>query len=106
MARHVQETPCVSWIADKVTVNGRTLDITGLITLVPEAPASDLIQSVVIGAPVVREHDGTSLADEWKTAKTVGITDVQKLADICNDGHYHRLSVTTQLPQEADRLSP
>ena len=115
VARHVQETPCVSWIADKVTVNGRTLDITGLITLVPEAPASDLIQSVVIGAPVVREHDGTSLADEWiETAKRVGITEVRKLAAICTDGQYHHLKVppkfltklTASHPDYAARSSP
>ena len=97
LADHVKAAPCVSWIADKVTVNGRTLDITGLLTLVPEAPADALIQSVVIGAPVVKEHDGTSLADEWlQTAARVGITDVRKLAAICTDGQYHHLSVPTK----------
>ena len=37
VANHVRQCPCVSWVADKVTVNGRTLDITAIIAIFPEA---------------------------------------------------------------------
>ena len=97
VARHVEEAPCVSLIADKVTVNGRTIDITGIITIVPDAPSTDIFQSFVIGAPVVKNHDGTSLARQWlKTAANANIKETRKLAAICTDGQYHHNSVPSK----------
>lgn len=86
---HVDRQPCVSLIADKVTVNHRTVDITGIISVVPDAPPGQMVQTYVIGAPVVAKHDGDSMAKEWlATVRKVGITTPGKLAAICTDGQY------------------
>ncbi|XP_043231410.1 uncharacterized protein LOC122386354 isoform X2 [Amphibalanus amphitrite] len=94
VARYVERMPCVGIVADKVTVQHRTVDITGILTLVPEAHCDELIQSFVIGAPVVAHHDGESLAEEWvNTVKRVNIQDTAKIAAVCTDGQYHGADV-------------
>ena len=94
VARHVDRMPCVSLVADKVTVQHRTIDVRGIITIVPKAPCDQLIQSLVIGAPVVAHHDGDSLAQEWvETLTALKVNDTDKLAAICTDGQYHGADV-------------
>ena len=94
LARHISKTACVAVMADKVTVKHRTIDITAVMVVVPEAPSGHLIQSFVVGAPVVKKHDGISLANGWiKTLASVGIKSPKQIAAICTDGQYHGLSV-------------
>lgn len=49
----VEKTPCVAFVADKVTVNRRCYDILALQIIATEAPSNQMIQSIVIGAPLV-----------------------------------------------------
>ena len=106
VAHHVKEAPCVSMIADKVTVNHRTLDVTGIMTIIPEAPAVSF-QSFVVAAPVVTEHDGSSLAREWlDTMSKVGVTDAKKLSAICTDGQYHHNSVPPKFLKKLTSTHP
>ena len=94
VADHITNSPCVALVADKVTVMHRTIDITAIITVVPEAPAHQLVQSYILAAPVVKDHDGASLAEGWKaTANAAGIKTVEKLSAICTDGQYHHNAV-------------
>lgn len=105
--RHVEQAPCVSWVADKVTLNGRTIDITAVITIFPEADDNEMIQSVVVGAPIVTQHDGSSLAREWvQTAERIGITDTKKVAAICTDGQYHHQQVPAKFLSELAAVHP
>ena len=48
---HVLSQPCVALMADKITVNRRTLDVTAICTVVPSAPEEHMIQSLVVGGP-------------------------------------------------------
>ncbi|KAF0291309.1 hypothetical protein FJT64_010549 [Amphibalanus amphitrite] len=83
-------SPCVSLVVDKVTVMHRTMDITGIVTIIPTAPPQQLFQSFVVGAPIVKNHDGAGLAEEWLgTVKSFGVTTADKLAAISTDGQYH-----------------
>ena len=73
------------------------MDITGFITIVPEAPADALFQSFVVGAPVVNQHDGASLANEWQTTiAKVGVKDARKLSAICTDGQYFQIGAPSK----------
>ena len=86
---HVTTQPCVALMADKVTVNHRTIDITALTSIVPAAPAGELVQTYVVGAPIVINHDGKSMAEQWRdTVASVGIETTDQLAAICTDGQY------------------
>ncbi|KAF0311054.1 hypothetical protein FJT64_018091 [Amphibalanus amphitrite] len=83
---------------DKVTINRRTVDVVAILTVVPEAPASSMLQSYVVAAPVVKLHDGASLAKEIQEAlATIGVTKTEQLAAIAADGQYHRLGVPEKL---------
>ena len=55
---HTDSQSCVALLAVKVTVNGKTMDITAVATVVPEAPVGKMLQNLVIGAPVVQNCDG------------------------------------------------
>ena len=89
LSQHVAAQPCVALMADKVTVNHRTIDITALMSVVPHAPAGQLIQTYVIGAPVVIRHDGKSMAEQWlDTVKAVGVNSTEQLSAVCTDGQY------------------
>ena len=95
---HVAKQPCLSVLVDKVTVNRRTVDVTAILVVVPEAPADHLLQSFVVAAPIVKHHDGDALAKEiQETLSTIGVTSTEKLAAIAADGQYHRLSVPEKL---------
>ena len=97
VANHIAYSPCVALVADKVTVMHRTIDITAMITLVPHAPPESLIQAFILGAPVVADSDGSSLAEEWlATARASGINSAEKLSAICTDGQYHHGSVPSR----------
>ncbi|XP_043189268.1 uncharacterized protein LOC122375015 isoform X2 [Amphibalanus amphitrite] len=101
LTRHISRTACVAVMADKVTVKHRTIDITAVMAVVPEAPSGHLIQSFVVGAPVVKKHDGTSLANGWiKTLAAVGIKSPKQIAAICTDGQYHGLSVPSKFLEQ------
>ena len=94
VTKHVERAPCVALVADKVTIHRRTVDVTGIITLIPEAPHDSMIQPFVVGSPVVQKHDGDGLAEEWlKTVASVGVKDTRKLSAICTDGQYHGADV-------------
>ena len=95
---HVASQPCVSVLADKVTINRRTVDVVAILTVVPGAPSSSIIQSYVVAAPVVKLHDGAGLAKEIQEAlATIGITETDQLAAVAADGQYHRLGVPEKL---------
>ena len=98
---YVATQPCVALMADKVTINHRTIDITALMSVVPYAPAGQMIQTYVIGAPVVVRHDGKSLAEQWlDTVRAVGVTRTEQLAAVCTDGAY----LITHVPENFLRL--
>ena len=98
---HVLSQPCVALTADKVTVNRRTLDITAICTVVPSAPAGHMLQSLVVGAPVVKGHDGDSQARELQeTIADVGISHTDQLSAICADGQLHHNKVPEKLLQK------
>ena len=61
---HVEKVPCVALVADKVTVDKRTIDITGIITLLSDAPHDCMVQSYVVGAPIVRKQN--KMARDWQ----------------------------------------
>ena len=89
LREHIASQPCVALMADKVTVNHRTIDITAVMSVVPAAPAGQLIQTYVIGAPVVIRHDGKSMAEQWRdTVASVGIKSTEQLSAVCTDGQY------------------
>ena len=48
LTEHVQKQPCVALSADKATVNKRTVGITAITTVVPEAPVGSMIQRFVV----------------------------------------------------------
>ncbi|XP_043241444.1 uncharacterized protein LOC122391500 [Amphibalanus amphitrite] len=98
LQRFIEQQPCVSMCADKVTVAKRTIDITAVIAVVSGAPAGHMIQSFVVAAPVVKDHSGDGLADELcQSLVKVGVTHPDKLAAICMDGQYHHNRVPEKL---------
>ena len=102
LKEHISEQPCVSVLADKVTVARRTVDVTAVLTMVPEAEPEKLFQSFVVGAPVVQEHDGGALANDIKTSlEAVGVTKTEQIAAIGADGQYHHNSVPEKTSADA-----
>ena len=98
LAEHIKNQPCVALSADKATVNKRTLDITAITTVVPEAPVGSMIQSFVVGAPVVKERDGDGHAQQLRgTIASLGITRTEQLSAIAADGQVHHNGVPTKL---------
>ncbi|MEM9152386.1 MAG: hypothetical protein AAGB19_18280 [Cyanobacteria bacterium P01_F01_bin.3] len=94
----IASQPCVGLAANKVTIAQRTVDITAVVALVPEAPKDSMVQSFVPAAPVVDDHTGDGMASELAgTLKDVGISDPDKLAAICTDGQYLQNSVPSKL---------
>ena len=98
LSEHVQKQPCVALSADKATVNKRTMDITAITNVVPEAPVGSMIQSFVVGAPVVKERDGDGHAQQLlETVGSLGITRTEQLSAIAADGQVHHNGVPTKL---------
>ena len=94
----ITKQPCVALVADKATFNHRTVDITAVLCVVPEAPVEDLVQSFVIAAPVVKDHSGQAIAEEWmRSLENVGITRPDQLAAVCTDGQYHSIGAPRKL---------
>ena len=97
---HIENQPCVSVIADKVTVARRTVDVTAVLTLMPEAEPDHIFQSFVVDAPVVKHHDGESMASDIRDSLAkVGVTSAEKVAAIGADGQYHHNAVPEKLVQ-------
>ena len=83
LSEHVQKQPCVALSAGKATVNKRTVDVTAITTVVPEAPFGSMIQSFVVGAPVAKERDGDGHAQQLRdTVASPGITRTEQLSAI------------------------
>ena len=77
-------------MADKVTVNGKTMDITAVTTVVPEAPPGKMLQTFVIGAPVEANCSGSEHARRLQTTvRILGTTHIEQLAVIAADGQVH-----------------
>ena len=94
LKQHITRQPCIAVLADKVTIARRTVDITAVLTLLPTANEDEVFQAFVIGAPVVKRHDGESLAAEIKdTLEKVGVVSTEQLAAIATDGQYHHNDV-------------
>ena len=107
LTKHISFQPCISLLADKVTICRRTVDITAVITVIPDALPGQMIQSFVIGAPVVKGHDGESLAEELQgTVSAIGVTSTEKLAAISTDGQYHHARVPEKLMKNITRDDP
>ena len=101
---HVNDQPCVAVLVDKVTVARRTVDVTAILTLVPEAEPNHLFQSFVVGAPVVKNHDGDAMASEiCESLAQVGVTSANKVASIAADGQYHHNHVPQKVVQLLDK---
>ena len=104
---HVSSQPCVSVLADKVTVADRTVDVTAILTLLPDAEPDHIFQSFVVGAPVVQNHDDEALASDIRDSiAKVGVTSAEKVAAIATDGQYHHNSVPQKLVQLLDKKEP
>ena len=58
----VGRSQCVAVLADKVTVARRTVDMTAVLMLLPDAKPDELFPSFVVEAPIVKRHDGKALA--------------------------------------------
>ena len=99
LRKHIATQPCLSILVDKVTANRRTVDVTVILTMVaPGAPASHILQSYVLGAPVVKEHAGDALSREiQETLSNEGVGSTEKSAAIAADRQYHRLKVPEKL---------
>ena len=96
--RYIADQPCVALIADKATVNHRTVDITAVLCVVPEAQVDELVQSFVVAAPVVKDHGGQAIAEEWqRSLANVGVTKPEQLAAVCTDGQYHSIGAPKKL---------
>ena len=108
LERHVAGKPCVSLVADKVTLWKRTVDITAIVMTVPEAPVSHAIQSYVISAPVVVDTSGDVLVREIvQSLASIGITHPDQLASICTVfGQYQLCHVPTKVVQLLDASDP
>ena len=104
---HVETRPCVSVMADKVTVARRTVDVTAVLSLVPDAEPDHVFQSFVVGAPVVKDHDGEALArDVRDSIAKVGVTSAEKVASIAADGQYHHNAVPEKLVRLLSKDEP
>ena len=100
---HVESQPCVAVLADKVTIARRTVDITAIQTLVPNAEPDHIFQTFVVGAPVVKDHDGEALAaDISNTLSAVGITKADKIAAVAADGQFHHNGVPQKLARRLE----
>lgn len=98
LSSFIREQPCVAVCADKVTVANRTVDVTAILAVVPNAPPGELIQSFVVGSPVVKAHDGQSLAKELaETLGNFGVIHPDQISAICMDGQYHMNGVPAAL---------
>ena len=72
--QQVEEQPCVSVLPDQVTVARHTVDITAVLMLMPDAEPKEIFQSFVVGATIVKQHDGDGHAAEMgDTLKRVGV---------------------------------
>ena len=104
---HIESQPCVAILADKVTIARRTVDVTAVMTLVPDAEPENIFQSFVVAAPVVREHDGKALASGLRDSlKKVGVTRAETVAAIAADGQYHHNDVPQKLVSLLDKDYP
>ena len=103
---HIEAQPCVAVLADKVTIARRTVDVTAILTLVPEAEPDKLFQSFVVGAPVVKNHDGDALAGDIRDSlRRAGVTSAEKVAAIAADGQYHHNAVPEKLTKLLEKES-
>lgn len=100
IARFINEQQCVSLVVDKITLWKRTLDVTAIVVTVPLAPEGNIVQSLVIAAPVVTDGSSDSLAKEIAgSLALIGVHHPDQLASICTDGQYLRGSVPAKLLQ-------
>ena len=100
LARMIATQPCVALLVDKVTLCKRSVDITAIVTAIPGTSneGTQVMQSFVIGAPVVADASGEALADELAgTLASVGITRSDQPASICSDGAYFHCKVPEKL---------
>ncbi|KAF0306494.1 hypothetical protein FJT64_022013 [Amphibalanus amphitrite] len=98
MKAFVEKQPCVSVVADKVTLNKRTVDITAINLVVPTAPPGEMLVNFVVAAPVVKEHDGTGMAGELsRSLARVGVTCPEQVAAFGGDGQFHHMDVARKL---------
>ena len=75
------------------------MDTTAITTVVPETPVGSMIQSVVVGAPVVKERDGDGHAQQLlETVGSLGITGTEQLSAIAADGQAHGVPLTVCRP--------
>ena len=100
LADIIRNEPCVAVLADKVTLNKRTVDITAVNLVMPDAPAEEMLQNFVIAAPVVQDHSGEGLASELKDSLSrVGVARPTQVSAFGGDGQYHHLGVPEKLAQ-------
>lgn len=99
----VSRQPCVSVLADKVTVARRTVDITAVLMMVPDAKPDNIFQSFVIGAPIVKQHDGDALAGDIRDSlQRVGVVASEQISAVAADGQYHHNDVPAKLGRMLD----
>ena len=106
LARMIATQPCVALMVDKVTLWKRSVDITAIVAAIPGTSneGTQVMQSFVIGAPVVADASGEALADELAgTLASVGITRSDQPASICSDGAILPLQSPGETIEQAER---
>ena len=95
--RHITSQPCVSVSTDKVTLNRRTVDITAIFTVVPDAPPRAPTPGASDRSTGCENHAGASIALELSTTLAqVGIESAEQVASFSADGQYHHVYVEQQ----------
>lgn len=94
----VQRQPCIALCADKVTIARRTMDITAIMAVVPDAPKDHMVQSFVVAAPVVSDHSSAGLAEELASSlESIGVSHPHQLSVVFTDGQHHMSGVPSKL---------
>ena len=99
VTRFLQSRPCVSWVADRITVGVgdpwvgyQTIDVVAVFHLCPENEPDELFQSLVVAVPkITRGNRNAGLLTQWaETADRLGLTDTKKLASVSFGEEFQR----------------
>ena len=89
--------PPLNVSADKATYKHRTRQFVSAVTVVPGS--DNLIQYIFLGSPVVKAHDGISVAKNWKEAMDARLVTADQIAGGSVDGQYFHLRVSSHLEE-------
>ena len=89
--------PPLNISADKATYKHRTRQFVSAVTVVPDS--DKLIQYIFLGSPIVKAHDGNSVAKNWKEAMDKRLVAADQIAGGSVDGQYFHLKVSRHLEE-------